>query len=308
MLFLLNSILALYIAWSIGANDESMALLVGSKFLTLNKVVLLCAGVQVLGAMLFSSRVEETIGDLLMFEAGLSDVLSLLLSVATWLILGSIRKLPLSTTHSLIGAAIGLGILRLGLGGVNWQGVSRVLLGWVASPLAGLVGAMLLLKFMDALLARVRGLSQMLGIARSCGILLLLSSALVTFSRAGNDIANATAFLPNKGLRLTLSLGMAFGMIGLGRKVLRGVGQRLVELDPVMAISAQVAVATILFLATFFGFPLSGTHVLISAVVGVGLARRIWLNVQALKEILFAWVITFPGTALLSIALALVLG
>jgi PiT family inorganic phosphate transporter len=167
---------------------------------------------------------------------------------------------------------------------------------------------MITLKLMDAFLAKVKGLSQMLGIAKGCGVLLLLSSVLVAFSRAGNDIANATAFLPYRELRLILSLGMALGLIGLGRRVLRGVGQRLVELDPMMALSAQTTVGTILFLATLFGFPLSGTHVLISAVIGVGMARGIWLNVQALKEILFAWVVTFPGAALLSMGLASVLG
>jgi len=309
-LVLLSFLIACYVAWSIGANDESMALLAGSGFVTVSVAVLIGAIAQLLGIALFGHYVEKTLGkELLTFGVSWSDVLIVLLTVATLLLLGSLKGMPLSTTHSVVGAAIGVGLYKIGIGGVEWNSVAKILGGWIASPLLGLATSAAVLRLLDKFIrGKIRTIPGKLKVAQSCAVLLLFTSAFAASFRAGNDIANATAFLAvlhhDPWVRIATSFGMVLGLIVLGRRVVKSVGIRLVELDPITAVVIQLIVASIMGVGTVLGFPLSGTHVLVSSVVGVGLARGVWINVKALREIFVAWCVTFPFSTILSLALA----
>ncbi len=308
-LLLLSLILAFYVAWSVGANDETMAPLAGIGLMGVTAVALVGALADFAGALAVSGAVEKTLGvKLLTFRATERDVFVILFATATWLVVASYKGWPVSTTHSAVGAAIGLALAKRGLEGINVETLNSVVGGWVFSPLAGVVGAYLTSLIIDRLYrARAnKGLVLDLKLFRAAALILFFWSAYTAFFRGGNDVANATAFLlvvsPNPAaVKVVCAVGVALGLLVLGRRVIKNVGNELVELDPLTGISVQMSVALVLSIGTLLGFPLSGTHVLVSAVAGVGLARRVWINTRGLKEIVGTWIATFPGAAVISI-------
>ncbi len=306
----LSFAVSFYIAWSIGSNDETMSPLLGSGFLTIGSVVLIGGLMDLLGAVFFSHRVEETISrNIVSGKIGLLDVFVLVLSVATWLVLASRMGWPVSTTHATVGAAMGLGLVKYGFMGVKWTSLGLIFAGWIVSIVSGFTGAMVIYGFLDKLvLERVRNMVSRLKVARFSALTLLLTSIITSFFKGGNDAANATAFLKiicadPVSIRLAAGIGMAAGLIFMGRRVVKAVGETLVELNPLMSLSIQLTVALTLSIGTALGFPLSGTHILISSIVGVGIIKGVWLNVKGLKQILFTWAVTFPFTAFLCLLL-----
>jgi PiT family inorganic phosphate transporter len=169
------------------------------------------------------------------------------------------------------------------------------------------------MAFDKLLLGGVKTLSHRIRLARTSAVILLMLSVLTAFFRGANDIANATAFLSLVWgdpllTRLVCGLGMGLGLIMLGRRVVRSVGVSLVELNPLMALSVQLLITLIMGVGTWAGLPLSGTHILVAAVVGVGATKRVWINIKGLREILSTWVTTFPGTAVLAMIFIFVAG
>ncbi|RLF01589.1 MAG: hypothetical protein DRJ59_05755 [Thermoprotei archaeon] len=314
ILLVLGLLLALYVAWSIGANDETMATLAGSGFTSIALAALLGALMDFLGAVFLGYTVEETLGKkLIKGILTTTDVVILLLAVATWLIVASYRGWPVSTTHSVVGAAIGLGILKYGLSGVSWNSFLRVLSGWMISPVTGLLGSVIVYAIArKAVRKSVHGFSGIIKVSKYSSVLLIAFSSVTAFFRGANDIANATAFLSTLVgqpllIRGVCGAGMALGLLILGRRVIKSVGVQLVELDPLAALCIQISTTLTMGIGTILGLPLSGTHVLVSAVIGIGIVRRAWINVRGLGEIFLTWAITFPCSAALAVAFSLFL-
>lgn len=307
--------MALYVAWGIGSNDATMATLAGSGFLNLKSTALLGGVMAFLGAVLLGQRVEATIGkNLLLGSITVIDVLIILFSTATWSTIASYRGWPISTTHSAVGAVMGLGLIKLGLDGIAWETLSGIAMAWAVSPLIGLIGALVLSKLLKWILRRrVHGLRQQMEISRISAFLLLFWASLTSFSRGANDVANVTAFLSNLPqydpllVRAIGGVGMTLGLVVLGRKVIRSVGSDLVELNPVTALAPQISVALTMFIGTWFGLPLSGTHILVGAIIGLGLAEGIWMNIKGITKILYIWVATFTGAAGITVAIYLII-
>ncbi len=299
---------AVYVAWSIGANDETVAPLAGSGILSVTSAVILGGVTAFLGAVFLGEKVEATIGESLLKGALTSqEAIIVLLSIATLLTFASYYGWPISTTHSTVGAVIGLGVSKGGLNGVSWGTISGVAVGWVASPLIGFIGSVILNRMLKWVLRRrVKGLKQQMRVSRFSAVFLLFWVALTSFARGANDVGNATALLSGLPLftpfliRVLTGLGMSVGLIVIGRRVIQSVGTGLVKLDPITALSAQIAVASIMFTGTLLGLPLSGTHILVGAVVGLGVSEGTWINVKSVKAITYMWVGTFIGSAALA--------
>ncbi len=133
-------------------------------------------------------------------------------------------------------------------------------------------------------------------------------------SRGGNDSANALGIMyglidsgqligdPLTIMLLTLATGvvLALGIVIIGRNVIKNVGNNLIAMRPSDAISIELATSITLFLATIFGFPISGSHVLIFAVVGAGMIKGERPNKKAFRQMVISWVVTFPVAAVLS--------
>ncbi|RLE68486.1 MAG: hypothetical protein DRJ45_07900 [Thermoprotei archaeon] len=314
LLLILVFMLAFYIAWGIGSNDETMASVAGIGLFSLNTIVLLGGLMDFLGAIIFGYKVEETLGKgILIASLSHTDVLIIIFSIASWLIIASYKGWPISTTHSAIGALLGCGIIKFGIQSINFNTLYNVFLGLILSPIFGLFSAMFIEIFLDKIfLNYFKGLEKRLILTKIFSILLLIFTLITAFFRGANDIANATAFLSivygeSLYIRIINGIGMALGLIILGRRVIKSVGNTLIELTPLTAFSVQISVALIMSIGTLLGIPISGTHVLVSAIIGTGIIRKIWINIKGVREILFTWIITFPGAALLSLTLSLLL-
>jgi len=305
----------LLVAWvvavAIGANDETMASVVGAKALTLNGAILLGGCLQIIGAQLLGRGVSETIGEDLVFTPFPIDVvLVLMLAMAAWLILASYRGYPISTTHSIVGCVLGVGLaleFTTMTPVIRWDTMAEILAGWILSPVFGLIMAFLLqLLVRRIVLPRATGMEAVQRLERGFAVLLVAMVVITGLSRGGNDVSKAVGVLvmvfPDMTIPLLIGgVGMAVGLFILGRRVVKTVGMEVTELRPSTGFSVEASVATVLFIGTLMGIPLSGTHVLIAAVMGVGLANRSPLNRSAMKEIALSSLLTVPVSALIAV-------
>lgn len=157
VLLIITVVVGLYMAWNIGANDvaNAMGTSVGSKALSLKHAVIIAAILEFAGAFLVGSHVTDTVRKGLIdpaIFAGTPDLLmygmiSALLAGAVWLQLATYFGLPVSTTHSIIGAILGFALVAGGADAVNWSKVTKVVSSWVVSPLLGGVFSFMIFNF-----------------------------------------------------------------------------------------------------------------------------------------------------------------
>ena len=142
-------------AWNIGANDvaNSMASSVGAKAITIRQAIIIAAILNILGATFIGSHVTNTIRKGIVSTQVLSDpnlaligALSALLAAALWVSFATWKSLPVSTTHSIVGAMIGFGIMAGGTGVINWGILGAVVMSWIISPIFSLVIAFVIFK------------------------------------------------------------------------------------------------------------------------------------------------------------------
>ena len=299
----------LYNAWSIGANDETMAPVVSGKSLDVNTAVLVGSVVGVMGSVFLGENVQKCIGsELLLQPVTLECALIVLFCSAIWLTVVSYRGYSVSTTHSTLSAIIGYGLVTLGSSGVSWDRVIGVLEGWFLSLVLGFSGAYILTRAVFCI--KQKNSKDHGKFERYFSKLLIFSTFLLQFSRWGNDVGNAAGLL--YGVfdplvsRFVCALAMAFGLIVLGRIVVGTVGVRMVRLLPSAAFVSQIVSTAIIFPFAYVGVPLSGTHVLISSMIGTGIAAKAKVNARITGVFGVAWVLSFvcPGVLAAIIVLA----
>jgi PiT family inorganic phosphate transporter len=301
----LTLLIALYVSWSIGSNDETMAPLAGIGFIDILKITIVGGLSTLLGAVLLGQRVEHTMGqEILVGSVSSLEALVIVFSIASWITISSWRGWPISTTHSAVGSAVGVGIIKWGVKGVAWTRVLSIMGAWIASPLIGIVFSFLASKIIMRFVRRkVKGLINYVETARISAYVLFISGIIMSFVRGANDIGNATTFVNIQSeynpvfIRGIVGLGMTFGLIVLGRRVLKSLGRELVELTPYRGLVAQLCATLILFGGTWMGVPLSSSHVLVGSIVGVGFAEKTWINFEKLLNIFIIWIGTFIGAA-----------
>ncbi len=142
-------------AWNIGANDvaNSMASAVGARAITIRQAIFIAGILNIVGAVFIGSHVTKTIRKGIVSTDILSDphlaligALSALLAAALWVSFATWKSLPVSTTHSIVGAMIGFGVMAGGFSVINWDKLGAVVLSWVISPVFAMVIAFLMFK------------------------------------------------------------------------------------------------------------------------------------------------------------------
>lgn len=396
----------LYLAFNIGANDvaNTMGTAVGSKAITIKRAIILAAICELLGALIIGDEVSRTIkhgfvspdifaSDPMGFAFGMT---SAILATALWLQFATYRGLPVSTTHSIVGAVLGFAIMYGGIYDINYAQLGAIFSSWLISPLLGAIVSYIVLRFIlyfiidsrdpvgrsKKLVPWMIGLAtvilsssftgklikKLLGVVRYdlwgfvlalfLGLLVALifrslahrlsvqhagrdksleitekifarmqyvTACFLAFAHGSNDVANAigpasaviSAITDNTvgfetsvpfWLLLVGGLGIVLGLALSGRKVMLTVGQEITEITPSRGFAAEFGAALTILCGTVLGLPLSTTHILVGAVVGVGFARGIsGINVVVIKKIGRSWIITMPITALLSIFFCFIL-
>ncbi len=154
-------ILGFYMAWNIGANDvaNAMASAVGAKAITIRQAVFIAGMLNIVGAVFIGSHVTNTIRKGIVSTEILTDphialigALAALLSAALWVSFATWKSLPVSTTHSIVGAMVGFGIMAGGFSVIKWGKLAAVVLSWVISPVFSLVIAFVMFKFIVKLI------------------------------------------------------------------------------------------------------------------------------------------------------------
>ena len=457
ILLALALLFGFYMAWSVGANDvaNAMGTSVGSGALTLKRAVMLAAILEFSGAFFVGSHVSETVRKGIVDTQSFNDqpmllaygMLAAMLAAAAWLQFASYYGWPISTTHSIVGAIIGFGVVVGGTSAVHWEKVGAIVSSWVISPLlSGTIAFFLfsfirkkvfdsatpvlkakqltpyLVFFVFSILSLVmvfKGLknlhldlplTQALLMAAGVGLvaavvshfllknvqeipdeaeilppswslsiglgradknlkkalesssadmqpeledilervgrmkaevkqktdsemevvsyqkverifvyLQILSAGFVAFAHGANDVANAigplaavinivktgTVAMKSAVPTWVLALGGIGIIVGLatwGWRVIETVGKRITDLTPTRGFSAEFSAAVTIVLASKLGIPISTTHTLVGAVLGVGLARGLEaLDLRTVRDIVISWVVTIPVGAVLTI-------
>lgn len=417
MLSYLTLLTGFYMAWNIGANDvaNAMGTSVGSGALTLRQAVLTAAVLEFSGAFLMGSHVTSTMQkgilvssvfqgkDMLLF-AGL---LSSLAAAGTWLQVASFYGWPVSTTHCIVGAMVGFGLVYGGIDSVFWSSLARVTSSWVISPLVGAAVSFMVYKcirrfvysapnpgqaaaaaapiavflgvtgisfsafplsnvFAIALVQALacgtigavivsRIISKQLGHLLSeaekstpeqkpnvdnvgflsdiagptgaqleivygvFGYMQVLSACFMSFAHGGNDVSNAIGPLAaalsilhggSSGFEVVIptdvlawgGFGIVAGLMIWGYRVIATIGKKITELTPTRGFAAEFAAASVVLVASKLALPISATHTLVGAVMGVGFARGLnSVRAETVREIVTSWVVTIPVGGLLAV-------
>ena len=319
-LVLLIIVLVLAVAFDFinGFHDtaNAIATVVATRVLTPTQAILMAAVFNFAGAMT-GTAVAKTISKGLI-DAHLATqplIICALLSAIVWNLITWFYGIPSSSSHALIGGIVGAAVAEAGsFGAPKWATVvEKVLIPLVVSPLIGFGAAWLLMILLLRLFMR----QTPSAVQRKFGKLQLLSSIFMAFSHGGNDaqktmgvmtLAIASYLFTTQGIpipadpniplwiKLTAGLAMGLGTAAGGWRVIKTMGHRLARLQPIHGFAAETAAATIIEVASRFGFPLSTTHVISSSIMGAGASRGLsavrW-NVAG--SILTAWILTIPA-------------
>jgi PiT family inorganic phosphate transporter len=318
-------VMAIGLAFSIGANDETLASLIGAGVLKF-KVALIIGGTAIgLGMILFSGGfVPETVGRSLLGD-GLSEqytnymLLTVLISSIIWLVVGSFAGIPLSSTHSLIGSIVGVVIVySFFQGGVdintafNYDKLRDVVLSWFISPLSGLLITYILFKISAKFfLSRLRGLNKIEESEKAFKWFLLIAVIFAEIwvgANSGEALGILLGLRGNNsitgGQYITFAIFCGiFSFLGIyfaARYVIRNLASHMIDTRPSEGFIIQISSAIILMIATLFALPISHSHVIVFCIIGMSLAQKKEVDYRGLGKMGIYWVITFPMAGILA--------
>jgi inorganic phosphate transporter, PiT family len=412
MLFLaFVCLLAVYVACNLGANDvaNSMGTSVGSKAVTLKQAIVIAGVLEFTGAVLFGRQVSSTLAtsianpDLFISQPQtlLLGMIAVLISCGLWLQIATAKKLPVASSHAVVGAIAGFSWVAAGSQAVEWSALGVISLAWVVTPLVSAIVAASFYALIKAwILDRAEPLIQIdqwipwlalilvsifgtivfptvvetlpsdfltqvprhdftLGLGGMAAMAIaiggwrqlrrdrfsrgeasptsgtslddrniverqlarfqLLSACCVAFAHGSNDVGNAiaplatilyiqqTGTVPQSSLEIPLwvlilgGVGIVTGLAIWGEQVIATIGEGIIKLEPSSGFAAELATAATILIASRFGLPVSTSHALVGAVVGVGVVKN-WrsLKLDTLKSIGLAWIVTIPIATMLS--------
>ena len=322
LVFIAGVVVSYIYAFVSGFTDaaNAIATAVGTRAFSPFQAVLVAALFEMLGA-LTGTAVALTIGTGIVVPELLtqSAVVAAVLGAMSWSLLAYLRGIPVSETHGLIGGIIGVGLAAAGPQAVLMDGVVPVLVAIVASPALGILGGAVMLVIVVRALSRTtrrRATEWSLNLQR-------LSSIYMAFSHGRNDAQKpmgvlTLALITYLGVTydavplwviLTVAAVAALGVAAGGWRIIRTLGMRITGLKPEQGFAAETSAGTVLQIASEFGIPVSTTHTITSAIVGVGLVTG-WKSIRwsLVLEIVASWILTLPATILFGFVYAMVLG
>lgn len=307
---------------------NAIATAVSTRVLKPNVAIWIAVAMNFLGALVmtyFNSQVAETISNIVSFEGGgniqASQVAlaASLFSIVVWSVAAWYFGIPTSESHALIAGLTGSAMALGGIGAVNGQEWIKVLIGLVVSTVFGFGGGYLLTKLIVLIFTNVRRRTAnkffTIGQATAAAANAFLHGAQDGQKFMGvfmlglfyNGLAekSGNGFVIPIWVMALCSLTMGFGTSVGGMKIIKSVGMDMVKLERYQGFSADLSAAICLFAASIFGIPVSTTHTKTTAIMGVGASRRLSsVDWRIVKEMIFAWVMTFPGCGLIAFVMA----
>jgi PiT family inorganic phosphate transporter len=292
---------------------NSIATVVSTRVLKPHHAVLWAAFFNFIAFTIFGQHVAQTVGTGII-SAGAVDarvIFGALMGAITWNVITWVLGIPSSSTHALIGGLLGAGTAKAGFSAVVWGGVVKTVVAIVASPALGLVLALLLVLAVAWTSIRLTPLA----VDRRFRKLQLVSAALYSLGHGGSDAQKTmgiiTVLLYSQGMLsggfhvplwvvLSCQAAMALGTMSGGWRIVHTMGSKITRLTPAQGFCAETGGAITLFLAIFLGIPVSSTHTITGAIVGVGAARRLSaVRWNVASNIVIAWTVTLPAAGLI---------
>ncbi|HEY2899197.1 MAG TPA: inorganic phosphate transporter [Polyangia bacterium] len=317
---LLYSVVAIALAFDFvnGFHDaaNSIATVVSTRVLPPRIAVAWAAVFNFVAFLVFGVHVAQTIGKGVVDPAVVTPalVLAAVLGALLWNLLTWYVGLPTSSSHALIGGLAGAAIALAGPRAVLAPGLIKIVIFIVLAPLIGLVGGMVIMWIVMWLAHRATP-ARIEGVFRR---LQLVSAAAYSLGHGGNDAQKTMgiimALLVAKGylastaevpwwVVVTCSLAMGLGTLSGGWRIVRTMGMRLTKLKPFGGFCAETGAASMLFVASALGVPVSTTHTITGGIVGVGLVNNpAGVRWGVALRIVWAWVFTIQSAAIVAAA------
>jgi PiT family inorganic phosphate transporter len=307
---------ALFFDFLNGLHDaaNSIATIVSTRVLRPQYAVFWAAFFNFIAFLFFGLHVAETIGRGIVSADIVTPqvVFAALVGAIAWNIITWLYGIPSSSSHALIGGLVGGAVAKAGSVAIVWSGLLKTVAAIVLSPLTGFVLALVLILTVSWIFVR----QTPFAVDNTFRTLQFVSASLYSLGHGGNDAQKTmgiiAVLLYSQGMLggefyvpfwvvITCQAMLALGTLFGGWRIVHTMGSKITRLNPMQGFSAETGGAITLFGATWLGIPVSTTHTITGAIVGVGAARRISAVRWGIAgSIVIAWVITMPSTALIA--------
>lgn len=296
---------------------NAIATSVSTRALTPRRAVILAACFNFLGA-LYSTGVAQTLAkDIVSPQYATSEVvIAALLGAIAWNLLTWYFGIPSSSSHAIIGGMIGAAAAHAGFGILHWNGLTKIVLALIFSPIAGMILGFIIMKALFFVFKRAAPSKVNHGFRK----MQILSAALLAFNHGSNDAQKSmgiitlalvavgmqasTNLVPPLWVKIACALAMAAGTSVGGWRIIRTMGGKIFKLEPINGFAADLSSSFVIWTATVFPglhLPVSTTHVVSGSIMGVGSAKRVSaVRWGVAQQMLMAWVVTIPTTALIA--------
>lgn len=297
---------------------NSIATVISTRVMRPFTAVLMAAVLNLVGA-LAGTAVAKTIASGIVNPdfVTLETIAAALTAAILWALGAQYFGLPSSESHALVAGLLGAGFAAGGLEALEWSGTEKALKGLVISPVGGFLAGFILMVLIYRIFRRVRRHT----VSRVFGRAQVFSAGFMAFSHGTNDAQKSmgiitlailiadTGTVPEefeipKWVIVSAALVIAGGTMVGGWRVIRTMGMRMTHLEPVQGFAAETGAATIITTAAHFGIPVSTTHAIGTAIMGVGSTKRFSaVRWGVAGQVVSAWVLTWPSCMVLGFVL-----
>jgi len=295
---------------------NSIATIVSTRVLRPRYAVIWAAVFNFLAFLVFGLHVAKTVGAGIVSLDIVTDrvIFGALTGAIAWNVITWLAGIPSSSSHALVGGLVGAGLAKAGLKAIVWGGVGKTAAGIVVSPFFGFILALLLVLLVSWIFVR----SRPAAVDKLFRRMQFVSASLYSLGHGGNDAQKTMgiiavllfahagghgAFHVPLWVVLACQTAMALGTLAGGWRIVHTMGSKITRLSPMQGFCAETGGAITLFTATYLGVPVSTTHTITGAIIGVGAARRTSaVRWGVARGIVFAWIVTMPMAGLIGAA------
>ena len=293
---------------------NSIATVVSTKVMRPLTAVAMAAVLNLIGALV-GEEVAKTIASGIVDPnlVSLETIGAAVLGATVWALGAQYFGLPSSESHALVAGLLGAGYAAGGLAGLEWEGTRKALIGLITSPVGGFFGGLLLMviiywtfqKVKPTVVRRFFGKAQIVsagfmgfshGLNDAQKTMGIITLAILIDQAGGDATAVPEEFSVETWVKVSAAAVMGLGTSVGGWRVIRTMGLRLTKLEPVHGFAAETAAASVITGAGFLGIPVSTTHAIGSAIMGVGATERLSaVRWGVAGQVVSAWIFTWPS-------------
>jgi PiT family inorganic phosphate transporter len=295
---------------------NSIATIVSTRVLRPHYAVAWAAFFNFIAFLFFGLHVANTLGTGIIDAAAVDArvVFGALMGAIIWNLITWGLGIPSSSSHALVGGLVGAGIAKAGVSAIVWHGLVPTTAAIVASPLLGFVLALVMVLALSWIFLRATPFA----VDRTFQRLQFISASFYSLGHGGNDAQKTmgiiAVLLYSQGrlgshfhvpfwVVIACQIAMALGTLIGGWRIVRTMGSKITRLTPMQGFCAEAGGSITLFAATWLGIPVSTTHTITGAIIGVGAARKMSaVRWSVANNIVIAWIVTIPASGVIAAA------